>query len=288
MKRTYLPLALTSIVLWSFLGYLGAELNRFPPLLITGMALTLSGLLSLFRARHWKIPLKTLFVGVGGIFGYHAFYFSALHHAPAVEANLVNYLWPLLIVLFTPLFFRSRRLRGHHLLGAFLGFAGAALVITQGRFAFCATHLPGYLFALLAAVTWAGYSLTTKKLAPFPSSAVGAFCLVSGVLALALFSTRGDVSGTLARLDPRDWINLILLGLGPLGFAFFTWDAALKRGDPRVIGALTYLTPLLSTFILVKVGSHPFTLPTAFGMAAIVTGAALGSLDLFQAGKAET
>jgi len=288
VKRAYLPLALSSIVLWSFLAYLGAELNRFPPLFITGVALTLSGLLSLFRARHWKIPFKTLLVGVGGIFGYHAFYFSALHHAPAVEANLVNYLWPLLIVLFTPLFFKGVSLLPHHLLGAFLGFAGAALVITQGHLAFSTAYLTGYLFALLAAMTWAGYSLTTKKLASFPSSAVGAFCLVSGILALTLFSTQGGIPATLARLDPRDWINLILLGLGPLGFAFFTWDAALKRGDPRVIGALTYLTPLLSTLILVKGGGHPFTTPTAFGMAAIVTGAALGSFDLFRTGKAET
>ena len=284
MKRLYLPLALTSIALWSFLAFFGARLRAFPPLFVAGIALTLSGLLSLIRVRDWKVPLKTYLVGVGGIFGYHAFYFSALSHAPAVEANLINYLWPLFIVLGTPVFFREKKLRLNHLAGAFLGFAGAALVITQGLLSFSLSYWSGYLFAFLAAATWACYSLETKRLSPFPSGAVGAFCLTSGILALSLTALQGQLHSALGQLRPIDGFNLICLGLGPLGLAFFTWDAAMKRGDPRVIGALTYLTPLLSTLILVKVGGFRLTHATAIGMAAIVLGAVTGSLDLFRKG----
>ncbi len=282
MNRFYIPLAFTSIALWSFLALLGARLNAFPPLFVAGAALTLSGLLSLFRVKKWKIPFRTFLVGVGGIFGYHAFYFAALSHAPAVEANLINYLWPLLIVLGTPLFFRNRKLRPHHLTGAFLGFTGAALVITQGHLSFSTSYWIGYLFALLAAVTWACYSLWTKRLPPFPSAAVGAFCFASGILALTLITLQGKLLPTLGQLHASDWKNLTYLGLGPLGLAFFSWDAALKRGDPRVIGALTYLTPLFSTLILVKVGGFHLSPPSAAGMAAIVLGALIGSFDFFK------
>jgi len=44
-------------------------------------------------------PLAWLHDGVGGLFGYHALFFAAMAHAPAAEANLLNYMWPLLIVL---------------------------------------------------------------------------------------------------------------------------------------------------------------------------------------------
>ena len=285
MRQRYIHFAFSSIVLWSFLAYLGASLRHLPSLFVTGAALTLSGTLSLIRIKKWKIPVKTLFVGVGGIFGYHAFYFSALHHAPAVEANLINYLWPLLIVLLTPIFFRRQSLHLHHLIGIITGFTGALLVITQGHIHFSSTFLYGYLLAFLAALTWACYSLLTKRLATFPSSAVGIFCLISGLLSLALFSTRGNLPSTLQQLHGKDIFHLILLGLGPLGLAFFTWDAALKRGDPRIIGALTYLIPLFSTVILVKLGGYPLSLITTIGMAAIVAGAVTGSFDLFQSFK---
>ncbi len=281
MKRRAIPYAFTSIILWSFLAYFGASLRHLPQLFVIGFALTLSGGLSLFRARTWKIPFKTLLVGIGGIFGYHFFFFSALHHAPAVEANLINYLWPLLIVLLTPLFFPGSKLGAHHITGAILGFLGATLVITQGNLHFSPAFLHGYLLAFLAAFTWACYSLATKRLPPFPSSAVGAFCLISGILSLLIFSFQGNILPTLPELTSRDMLNLTLTGIGPLGLAFFTWDAAMKRGDPRIIGSLTYLTPLGSTLVLVKLGGYSLTQISAVGMAAIVSGAFVGAIDIF-------
>jgi drug/metabolite transporter (DMT)-like permease len=67
-----------------------------------------------------------------------------------------------------------------------------------------------------------------------------------------------------------------------MGAAFFTWDAALKRGDPRIIGSLTYLTPLNSTLVLVMVGGRSLTWISGIAMMLIVGGAVLGSLDLIR------
>ncbi len=282
MSRLYLIFAFISIVLWSFLAYLGASLNRFPPLFVTGAALTFSGILSLIKSKKWRISFKILLVGVGGIFGYHFFFFSALHHAPPIEANLVNYLWPLFIVLLTPLFFQRASLCFHHWMGTLLGFVGTALVITQGHLRFSTEFLFGYFLAFLAALTWASYSLMTKRLSPFPSYAVGKFCLISGLLSLTIYSLHGNLLLTLHRLQLIDAIHLVLLGSGPLGLAFFTWDAALKRGDPRIIGALTYLTPLLSTFILVELGGYHLSGISATGMVIIISGATIGTLELYR------
>jgi drug/metabolite transporter (DMT)-like permease len=189
-----------------------------------------------------------------GLFGYHAALFSALQLAPAVQANLVNYLWPLLLVVLTPLFLAGSSLSPRQILAALVGFGGAALAITSGG-QITQGGLLGYGFALLAAVIWACYSLLTKRLASFDTAAVGLFALVSGLLALgAHWLFESPVTPT-----PGQWLLLAVLGLGPLGGAFYLWDFALKNGDPQRIGLLSFLTPLLSTTLLLLVTGRELT-----------------------------
>lgn len=266
------------MILWSFLAFFGAQLDHLPPFLLVGIALCCSGVFSLFRVTSWRVPLKTLAVGVGGLFGYHFLFFTALQLAPAVEANLINYLWPLLIVLLSPVFLPSYPLRPHHIAGAIAGLIGAGLIVTGGRFSLDLVYLSGYLCAAGAALVWSCYSLLTKRLPPFPTGAVGGFCLLSGILSLIIHGAFGPEVVP----SSTDWLFLILLGIGPMGAAFFTWDAALKRGDPRIIGSLAYLTPLLSTLILVFLGNKPLTWVSAIAMILIVAGAVIGSFDVLR------
>ena len=279
-----IALSLFTILLWSTLTLLSAGVSHLSAFLSAGVALTIGGLVGLAKVREWRVPATTFALGIFGIFGYHALFFFALRHAPAVEVNLLQYLWPLLIVLLAPVYLPANRLAGHHLLGAFLGLAGAALVLTGGRFRLDLRHLPGYLLAVGAALVWSSYSLLTKRVRRFPTGAVGGFCLASGLLALGLYALERLAGPALPppAISPRDWLFLALLGLGPMGLAFYTWDAAMKRGDPRVIGALAYLTPLLSTLVLVLFGGRHLTPLSACAMGLIVAGAVAGSLDLFR------
>ena len=273
-------LALLSIAVWSTLALLNTKVAALPALFSAGVALCVGGAAGLARVRDWKVPPGTLAVGVGGIFGYHALLFSAFRLAPAVEVNLINYLWPLLIVVLSPVFLKGFKLRPAHLAGALLGLVGALLVISGGKLSLDAAGLSGYLLAASAAFLWAAYSLLTKRVTPFSTGAVGLFCLVSGFLALAFWGAdeilRTGVL-TLPRLESQEALYLALLGLGPMGSAFYTWDAALKRGDPRVIGSLAYLTPLVSTLNLVAFGGRRLSPVSALAMALIVAGAAVGA-----------
>jgi drug/metabolite transporter (DMT)-like permease len=244
---------------------------------MTGTALAIGGALGLVRVREWRVPLRTACLGIGGIFGYHVLLFSAFQRAPVVEANLVNYLWPLLIVVLSPVVLPAYRLRLNHVAGGLLGLAGAALIATGGSLHPDLSALPGYLLAAAAALTWALYSLLTKRVPPFPSGAVGGFCLLSGLLALGMYAIGHGAAG-FAIIRTTDWPRLVLLGLGPMGAAFMLWDAALKRGDPRVIGSLSYLTPLLSTLALVIFGGQELATVSIVAMALIVAGAVVGSL----------
>ncbi|MFN3496326.1 MAG: DMT family transporter, partial [Hydrogenophaga sp.] len=206
-----------------------------------------------------------------GLFGFHFLLFIALRHAPPVQANLVNYLWPLGIVVMAPLFLPGMSLTRRHLGAALLGFAGAALAILGGTGeAGEARWAWGYIPALGSAFIWASYSLLTQRVRAFPTAAIGSFALISGLLALLCHALlEPSVS-----LSSRDLGLIAVLGLGPLGGAFFLWDAALKRGDARQIGVLSFLTPLLSTLTLLLMRGEKPSL--AVGLAAVmIVGAAV-------------
>lgn len=266
-------LALAAIALWGSLAPLGVSLGHIPPFLLTGCSLLIGSLIGLVlsggRVQQWKVPLPTLALGLYGLFGYHFLFFIALRYAPPVQANLVNYLWPLGIVLMAPWFLPGVRLHRLHIAAALLGFTGAALAIAGGRdlqggFAW------GYLPALASAFVWASYSLLTRRVPAFPSAAIGLFGLVSGLLSLLCHALLENP----VALTAYDGALLAAMGLGPLGAAFYLWDAALKRGDARLIGVLSFITPLLSTLALLWMRSE-WPSATVVGAAALIVGAAI-------------
>jgi drug/metabolite transporter (DMT)-like permease len=269
--------ALGAIALWASLAALGVSLRHVPPFLLTGIALLVGSLLALpfvlKDRRQWHIPASTLLLGVYGLFGFHFLLFIALRHAPPVEANLVNYLWPLFMVVLAPLFLRGVQLRTVHVAAALLGFAGAAIAILGAGNAADGGWSWGYLPALGSAFIWASYSLLTQRVAPFPTAAIGLFGLVSGVLSLLChWSLEPSVA-----LSGRDALLLAVMGLGPLGAAFFLWDKALKLGDARQIGILSYLTPLGSTALLMLVSGRALTWSIGLAAAMIIGAAVLGT-----------
>lgn len=264
--------ALGAIALWASLASLGVALQHVPPFLLTGLALVIGSVPAWPLVRQWRVPARTLALGIYGLFGYHFLLFIALRTAPAVEANLVNYLWPLFIVVLAPLFLPGMKLRAPHVLAALAGFGGAAVAILGGGGASGAWSW-GYLPALGAAFMWASYSLWTRRVRTFPTAAIGLFGLVSGVLSLLCHAALEPA----VALSGQDWLLIAVMGLGPLGAAFFLWDKALKRGDARHIGILSYITPLASTTLLVLVTGREPSASIALAAALIIGAAVVGT-----------
>jgi len=266
-----------AIGLWAFLALLSRAASEVPPLQLTATSFAVSALLGAAwlagRGRLielWQPPLAWLH-GVGGLFGFHALYFASLARAPAATANLINYTWPLLLVLLSAAVLRMR-LTWRHVLGTALALLGCAALLS-GKAAFPAGAMVGYGLAAASAVVWALYSVLARRFAQVPSGAVVGFCGMTAVLAAALHGMTGTwvTPGLLA------WVAMIAMGIGPVGAAFALWDVGMKRGDPRLLGTLAFATPVLSTLLLTVAGLAPFTAVTMLASVLVAVGGCIAA-----------
>ncbi|MCP1584324.1 aromatic amino acid exporter YddG [Pseudoxanthomonas mexicana] len=257
-QRTATLTGLAAILLWASLAVLTTATGNLPPFQVLAVSFGIAALLGLARAalrgaagwHELRQPGAALALSTLALFGYHALYFIALKRAPAVEANLLNYLWPLLIVVFAGLV-GGVTVRAGQWAGTLLGLVAAALLVTRGHgLQVDRAHVPGYLAALGAAVIWAAYSVFNRRFAEVPSAAITVACAGVSVLGAAVHLL---FERTVAP-DATQWLVLAVMGAGPVGAAFWLWDHGTKRGDIALLGSLSYLAPLLSTLLLVISG----------------------------------
>lgn len=277
-KTQATAIGFVAVLLWALLALLTVGSAPTPPLLLNAICFTIGGTLGMFwtaanggLGQLRAVPIKVYVFGTIGLFGYHALYFSALRLAPAAEAGLIAYLWPLLIVLFSGLL-PGEQLKLGHLIGAGFGFSGAALIILGGGSGeFQAEFLPGYLLALLCALTWSGYSVLSRRMGDVPTSSVAVFCVAT---AIASWGLHFAVEDTVWPQGTWGWASTLGLGLGPVGLAFYVWDIGVKRGDIQMLGTSSYAAPLLSTLVLVVAGIAAPTWALAIA-ALLITGGAV-------------
>ena len=270
----------TAVLLWSLLALFTVGAAPVPPLQLTAICFFIGGAIGLiwttfgggFR-QLLQIKWRVYAFGTAGLFGYHFLYFSALRSAPAAEAGLIAYLWPLLIVLFSGLL-PNESLRKGHIIGAIISFVGAGMIVLNGGTGFQAEAMAGYGLALLCAITWAGYSVLSRRLGDVPTDSVAIFCLATAVLStvahLALETTIWPETAL-------GWASIIALGLGPVGLAFYVWDIGVKHGNIQLLGVASYAAPLLSTFVLIGAGIADATWALLFAALLITAGAALAA-----------
>lgn len=276
----------SAVLMWALLALFTAASGTVPPFQLSAMTFAIGAAIGFAaNARKGRVrpkvstPWQAYVLGIGGLFGYHFLYFTALRHAPAVEASLICYLWPMLIVTGSALM-PGERLGWHHLAGVACGFAGTALIVTGGQgFSLKAEYAYGYGVAVAAAFTWAGYSLLSRRFSAVPTDIVAVYCLATAIMSalahLALETTVWPQGGT-------QWLAVAGLGALPVGAAFYVWDYGVKHGDIQVLGASSYAAPLISTVILIAVGAAQPSWSIALACLLITGGAAIAAKDLFK------
>jgi drug/metabolite transporter (DMT)-like permease len=247
----------SAILMWALLALFTAASGKMPPFQLAAICFAIGSLpgIAVFIARPERLkllkqPPAAWATGIIGLFGYHFLYFTALRNAPAVEAGLIAYLWPLFIVLGSSML-PGERLRIVHVLGALIGFAGTFLIVSRNGLNFDSQYTIGYLAALACAFTWSTYSLLSRRCGDVPTDAVTGFCLATSLLSavchLALETTVWPASAS-------EWLAVLGLGLFPVGLAFYAWDFGVKKGNIQILGVASYAAPVLSTLALILAG----------------------------------
>ncbi|MCX7286854.1 MAG: EamA family transporter [Rhodobacterales bacterium] len=269
----------TAVLMWSLLALFTIGSTPVPPLQLNAMCFAVGGLIGLIwtarqgfgvlRGVSWKVYA----FGTLGLLGYHLLYFTAFRLGPNASTGLIAYLWPLFIVLLSGLL-PGERLRLPHILGAFIALSGAAVIVLGANTGPGGVSLPALALAFLCALTWAGYSVLSRRLGAVPTESVTVFCVATAVLSLAAHLA---VETTVWPEGATGWAAVLALGLGPVGAAFFTWDIGMKKGDIQLLGVASYAAPLLSTLALVAAGITRPSWTIALAAVLIASGAALAA-----------
>ncbi len=276
----------SAILMWALLALFTQASGHVPPFQLSAMAFAVGAAIGLAalalrreRSHIGRVPAAAWALGIAGLFGYHFLYFTALRNAPAVEASLIAYLWPLFIVVGSALM-PGEKLGIHHVAGAIMGLAGTALLITGGKgISFEARYGAGYAAAIACAFVWSSYSLLSRRFARVPTEAVTGFCAATAVLSLACHFMLEE---TVWPSGSGEWLAVFGLGLMPVGAAFYTWDYGVKHGNIQVLGAASYAAPLVSTLILIAAGVAEPSWPVLGACLLITGGAALAAKSMFR------
>jgi len=282
--------ALVAVVLWAIAPLLVNVASAVPPFRLATIAL-LSGALAALpmtlrkrkkarrEARQVTLPLKWKLVIYGLvpvlIFGAVASYLAGMNKAPAAEAALITYTWPILFIVLSQWMFH-RRIPLPVIVGAGIAFCGAAVLIAPDSLGTdVSDHYAGYALALLAACCWALYSWICQAAPVAVAPLMPLLFLIAGAGAATADTLAGSAPGM-----PSGSALLagIALGLGPYGLAMVAWDLALRTGPTALIGSLAYAVPVLAAFLLVVAGiaAPDWRLPVAALL--VVAGSVVASM----------
>ena len=275
-RRQATWIGFAAILSWGLLALLTIGARPVPPLQMNAVCFAIGGGIGLIWTGFGAgfgvlraVPWRVYAFGTLGLFGANFLYFAAMGLAPMAETGLIGYLWPLIIVLLSGLL-PGERLGVLHIGGALIGFAGVALIVLRSGAFWPDGAVRGFALAFAFAVSWAAYSVGSRRFGAQPTEAVTVYLLAGAVLSLVAHLA---LETTIWPDHRMGWLSLILLGTLPTGLSFFAWDIGMKHGDIQLLGVVSYAAPLLSTFAL-SVGGMAQATPQLIAAALLISGGA--------------
>jgi drug/metabolite transporter (DMT)-like permease len=267
-----------AILMWGGLALLGNGTKGIPPFLLLSMCFLIAAMLmfakriisqqAVFTAP--SLTLSQWLVGLVGLFGFHFCYFMALRLAPAIEVSLIAYLWPMLLAVLVAA--KGSALRA--IAGGLLGFVGVVFIVSpDDGMSFSHAHTNGYMLALACAFIWSGYSWFFSR----SDNNVDDIGWLSIAVALFSFAAHALFEQSYSPGTLTEWLGIVLLGLGPVGGAFYLWDLGLKHGNKKLLASLSFAAPLISSVLLAFAGYNPWSTNIIFALGFILVGAVVAN-----------
>lgn len=269
-----------AILIWSLTATFVFFTGEVPPLLMTfivfligSITLTLGQYVRKEKiSTYWTQPLNDYIFLVIGIGFYTSLVFLSFKLVPIFEANALNYLWPILLVLFYGLS-NKNNLQWNTIIGIILGFFGVlALFWPQDGQTFFSKLEWGHILAICAALLWATYSVLSRK-RKYPVGSMAPALFYSSILCLGFHLKLEET------IWPQgwEWTFIIILGVTRISYSF--WDYGMKHGNVILLSSLSYFIPLISLSALTVIGAGPENASIGLGAIFIVTGCFVANSD---------
>lgn len=285
-KLAYLYVGIV-ILLWSSVPAVAKlllkNLDSFQVLFFISLAASLTLFLVAIFQNKLQIALKYnlkdyftfAYMGCLGIFLYYLFMFGSLMLIPAQAYTIVNYLWPIMVIILASIILKEK-FTPLKAVAMILSFFGIYIVISQGNVLnVAASNWAGVLLAFLGAASYGLFSVLGKKHDYDKLTSVmfyWGFSFIFAALSVLVFS-RIRIP-TLYELTGLIWVGGVAGGI-----AYVFWFLALKHGDTAKISNMAYLTPFVALVYIQLLLGEKILLSSVVGLVIIVMGISLQFLD---------
>lgn len=224
-------------------------------------------------ADNWKDELWLLWGGVTG----GSFYFftenTALEITLATNVAFIVCTAPLLTTILSLLIYKKEKATAGLVGGSLLALVGVALVVYNGHFILKISPLGDFL-TLLAAFSWAFYSLIMKKMSgryrtTFITRKIFFYGILTILPAFILHPWQFSLSGL---WQPAVWMNLLFLGVLASLVCFVVWNIILKQLGMVRASNYIYLNPLFTLIGSAVLLDEQFTVMSLMGAMLILGG----------------
>jgi drug/metabolite transporter (DMT)-like permease len=209
---------------------------------------------------NWKAvatrPKYLLIVGVLGIVGNDIFYVLSFKYAPAVQADLIVYLWPILVLILSSVLL-NEEVRFNHIFACLIAFSGVYLLLASGENTniFDQQYFFGYFCAFMSAFLWSIYVIISRKYLKSTPELFAVYCGVGSIFSISMHFCY-EIT-----IIPSFWQGLVLaiMGVTTHSLAYYAWDFAIKKGHFKLLSILPYGNPILSVVALAIFGFAELT-----------------------------
>jgi len=285
MKKNYLY-AILSVLIWSTLAAVSKMMLSDLPSMQTlsiGAAFAFLFLL-LINLKSGKLKQMKQYqkkdyalmgsLGLLGLFVYTALYYYGLTQLSSQDACILNYLWPMMLVLFSCLILKEK-LTKIKVLAMLCSFLGIVLLSAGNSGSKSGGAVLGMLSCIGAAACYGLFSVLNKK-ANYDqqiSMMIGWFLVAIASLGFGLFTEQWIM------LQPAQWLGMLWLGIATNALAYLFWALSLQGIENTAkIANLAYLTPFLSLVVSFVLLGETISFRALAALVFIVGGVLLQSL----------